>query len=181
MAIDPNERPPLFTPETEELVREMLKNPDVSPKFRRLLKEANPKAVLPLIDLEDSIAKIQEGADKKVGEALHEVGKLKAELKIKDERSSLKAAGLSEAEIGEVEKLMQEKGITDYTIAANAFRYARQLATPTPSINKRPAVTHEVPKEIMEKVATGDTSELTQWSRTGAYDDLEAFNRAQQR
>ena len=55
MAIDPNERPPLFTPETEELVREMLKNPDVSPKFRRLLKEANPKAVLPLIDLEDNL------------------------------------------------------------------------------------------------------------------------------
>lgn len=177
---DPNSSAPLFTPETEKLVRQMLKDGKAGPKFLRLLKEANPDAAIPAVDLEDKIAAIKAEADKKVDEVSHKFDSLNASVNRAMELEGLRKRGLSQEDIDALEKFKSEKGITDYKIAADAFLYARQLASPTPQINtQRKPMTGDVPKEIMEAVGKGDMSGLDQWARDGAYADINAAKQAQ--
>lgn len=159
---DPNERPPILSAATQELLANVLKDPEGGKDFMRMLKKHNPKASIPVVELDDRIEAIREESNKKIGALENTISKLQTEQGIKEQRGYLVSKGLDAKQIEEVEKLMLERKIPDYEAGLDLYTYRRQLAQPTPHITPRKPITDGMPKEISEALAQGNTGPLNQ-------------------
>jgi hypothetical protein len=113
------------------------------PKYRKrvlgLIKEVNPNAVIPELDVDDAV---ERGVTERVKPVVDENAVLRKELdEVKRTLSRDKFAvsvGLTEDELVEVEALAKEAGITKGETAVEHWRMKTQLGTPrsTPQVKQ---------------------------------------------
>jgi len=117
-----------------QLAKTLSENPSTRKEFLRMTKKVNPDLPIPELEIEDY-------THQKVSAAEERVMQLESKLREKDaveelnrRRQAVIKKGLAtEDNIGEIEKLMLEKGMTNHETAAEYFDWMRQAAEPTPN------------------------------------------------
>lgn len=123
------------------LLDKIAQNPATRGKFLELVKEIAPNVSIPEIDAAKPIVEKLTAFEKRIDERFAEFDKQRgdrdakeAETRVKGEidsnRKKLRSQGWTDEGITNVEKLMTERGITDYEIAAAAFEKMQPPAEP---------------------------------------------------
>lgn len=106
----------------------LLQDPETRSKFFGLVKAKNPTMVIPEVDVKtqlDAAIAVERAEREKLAQELRDE---RTRTEIKERRAGLKAKGMTDAEITEVEKTMHEKGIVSHDTAADYYMQSRQLA-----------------------------------------------------
>jgi len=127
--------------EYKEAVVAITKDPSRRMKLLEMWKEADPAKSIPEIDAAQPIRKelsdVRDKTTKELEElrALVEKQRLQQEYKelLTSERAKLRSAGWTSEGIEQVEKLMQERGIGDYEVAAAYIEKSQQAKAAEPS------------------------------------------------
>lgn len=147
-------------------------NPKTRKDFMRLVKAGNPDLSIPEVDLPDEIMS-RIDAEAKKREAL-EAQLLEASVReqVRERREELKRAkSLSDEQIGEVEKLMVEKGIGNHDTAADFYLSQRKMAEPTPSF----AAPKKLEIPALDQIRKGASMrEIMETAAHQAIDDLKS-------
>ena len=115
------------------LARELAENPNTRESFLRLTKKARPNLTIDSIDMKDDLnARFQ--AMQEQNDTLHNKLRERDALEeLEKRRRSLVKNGKakSEDDVGEIEKVMLEKGITNHETAADYYEFMKSSAKPT--------------------------------------------------
>lgn len=145
------------------LAKNLSDNPETRNDFLKMTKKANPSMSIPEVDIPLNMEAMLQTERTERGKLEKELLKDRVERDVEKRRASLMAdKGLSEKDVGEVEKLMVEKGIASHETAADYYKMQQQSARPTPSFTGHGS--HQLPK-----VDTKDFGgNMAQWSRNEA-------------
>ncbi len=115
------------------LARQLAENPATRKDFLRLTKKAKPDMPIPELEIEDSTTSAVQKAEDRVQALEAKLAEKDAREELEKRRSKIRARGLKDDDIAEVEKIMLEKGIMQHDAAADYWDWMKQASTPTPS------------------------------------------------
>ena len=115
------------------LARQLAENPATRKDFLRLTKKAKPDMPIPELEIEESTTSAVQKAEDRVQALEAKLAEKDAREELEKRRSKIRARGLKDDDIAEVEKIMLEKGITQHDAAADYWDWMKQASTPTPS------------------------------------------------
>lgn len=165
-----------LTPEQIEEIAEMSLAITSTPRgrleFQHLAKQANPELVTPELD--------QALATQELNERLESVStEFQAYKQQVEEREKemaewaevISANACTYSDIREVQKFMQENGITNKMYGAKAWTGSKQIAEPTVSGSR----TFDMPKTFIQKWKDAGSKGLAQMARDEAYIALQEY------
>ena len=111
--------------ELAALAQTLAENPETRKDFLRMTKKVKPDLPIPELDIEDY-------THRAVSRSEDRVQALEAKLREKEAIEELQKGLISnESEVGDVEKIMLERGITNHETAAEYHQWMKQAAVPT--------------------------------------------------
>jgi len=138
------------------LARELAENPNTRESFLRLTKKARPNLTIDSIDMKDDLDSrfkvMQEQND-----ALHNKLRERDALdELQNRRKNLVKTGKakSEDDVGEIEKVMLEKGITNHETAADYYEFMKTSAKPTSPNVFNSSFMNETARDTLSKFRT---------------------------
>ena len=121
--------------ELAALAQTLAENPDTRKDFLRMTKKVKPDLPIPELDIEDYTNKAVNRSESRVQALEAKLREKEAIEELQKRRQSLMKKGLisNESEVGDVEKIMLERGITNHETAAEYHQWMKQAAVPTSS------------------------------------------------
>jgi hypothetical protein len=119
--------------ELAALAQTLAENPDTRKDFLRMTKKVKPDLPIPELDIEDYTNKAVNRSENRVQALEAKLREKEAIEELQKRRQSLMKKGLisNESEVGDVEKIMLERGITNHETAAEYHQWMKQAAVPT--------------------------------------------------
>ena len=119
--------------ELAALAQTLAENPDTRKDFLRMTKKVKPDLPIPELDIEDYTNKAVNRSESRVQALEAKLREKEAIEELQKRRQSLMKKGLisNESEVGDVEKIMLERGITNHETAAEYHQWMKQAAVPT--------------------------------------------------
>lgn len=121
--------------ELAALAQTLAENPETRKDFLRMTKRVKPDLPIPELDIEDYTHKAVSRSEDRVQALEARLREKEAIEELQKRRQSLMKKGLisNESEVGDVEKIMLERGITNHETAAEYHQWMKQAAVPTSS------------------------------------------------
>jgi len=121
--------------ELAALAQTLAENPDTRKDFLRMTKKVKPDLPIPELDIEDYTQKAVSRSEDRVQALEAKLREKEAIEDLNNRRQNLMKKGLisNESEVGDVEKIMLERGITNHETAAEYHQWMKQAAVPTSS------------------------------------------------
>ena len=121
--------------ELAALAQTLAENPDTRKDFLRMTKKVKPDLPIPELDIEDYTHRAVSRSEDRVQALEAKLREKEAIEELQKRRQSLMKKGLisNESEVGDVEKIMLERGITNHETAAEYHQWMKQAAVPTSS------------------------------------------------
>jgi hypothetical protein len=119
--------------ELAALAQTLAENPDTRKDFLRMTKRVKPDLPIPELDIEDYTHRAVSRSEDRVQALEAKLREKEALEELQSRRQSLMKKGLiaNESEVGDVEKIMLERGITNHETAAEYHQWMKQAAVPT--------------------------------------------------
>jgi len=119
--------------ELAALAQTLAENPDTRKDFLRMTKRVKPDLPIPELDIEDYTHRAVSRSEDRVQALEAKLREKEAVEELQKRRQSLMKKGLiaNESEVGDVEKIMLERGITNHETAAEYHQWMKQAAVPT--------------------------------------------------
>ena len=119
--------------ELAALAQTLAENPDTRKDFLRMTKKVKPDLPIPELDIEDYTQRAVNRSEDRVQALEAKLREKEAIEELQKRRQSLMKKGLisNESEVGDVEKIMLERGITNHETAAEYHQWMKQAAVPT--------------------------------------------------
>lgn len=119
--------------ELAALAQTLAENPETRKDFLRMTKKVKPDLPIPELDIEDYTQKAVSRSEDRVQALEAKLREKEAVEELQKRRQSLMKKGLisNESEVGDVEKIMLERGITNHETAAEYHQWMKQAAVPT--------------------------------------------------
>ena len=119
--------------ELAALAQTLAENPDTRKDFLRMTKRVKPDLPIPELDIEDYTHRAVSRSEDRVQALEAKLREKEAIEELNNRRQSLMKKGLisNESEVGDVEKIMLERGITNHETAAEYHQWMKQAAVPT--------------------------------------------------
>jgi hypothetical protein len=119
--------------ELAALAQTLAENPDTRKDFLRMTKRIKPDLPIPELDIEDYTHRAVSKSEERVQALEAKLREKEALEELQSRRQSLMKKGLiaNESEVGDVEKIMLERGITNHETAAEYHQWMKQAAVPT--------------------------------------------------
>jgi hypothetical protein len=119
--------------ELAQLAQTLAENPDTRKDFLRMTKRIKPDLPIPELDIEDYTHRAVSKSEERVQALEAKLREKEALEELQSRRQSLMKKGLiaNESEVGDVEKIMLERGITNHETAAEYHQWMKQAAVPT--------------------------------------------------
>ena len=119
--------------ELAALAQTLAENPETRKDFLRMTKRIKPELPIPELDIEDYTHKAVSKSEERVQALEAKLREKEAMEELQKRRTNLMKKGLiqNEDEIGEVEKIMLERGIQNHETAAEYHQWMKQAAVPT--------------------------------------------------
>jgi len=119
--------------ELAALAQTLAENPDTRKDFLRMTKKVKPDLPIPELDIEDYTHRAVSRSEDRVQALEAKLREKEAIEELNNRRQSLMKKGLisNESEVGDVEKIMLERGITNHETAAEYHQWMKQAAVPT--------------------------------------------------
>jgi hypothetical protein len=119
--------------ELAALAQTLAENPDTRKDFLRMTKKVKPDLPIPELDIEDYTHRAVSRSEDRVQALEAKLREKEAIEELQKRRQSLMKKGLisNESEVGAVEKIMLERGITNHETAAEYHQWMKQAAVPT--------------------------------------------------
>ena len=119
--------------ELAALAQTLAENPDTRKDFLRMTKKVKPDLPIPELDIEDYTNRAVNRSESRVQALEAKLREKEAIEELQKRRQSLMKKGLisNESEVGDVEKIMLERGITNHETAAEYHKWMKQAAVPT--------------------------------------------------
>lgn len=155
----------------------ILDNPETRSLGLRATQHLNPKAVIPELQLENRVGAALQKERERTDKLEQEVRERDARDRVMAERTSLREAGHSKADVDAIEALMIEEkkngNHLTYELAARYYKGQQQMAAPTPH-NVGPALTYSMPTDALASLKGGKAglSKFARESAAQALDDL---------
>ena len=121
--------------ELAALAQTLAENPETRKDFLRMTKKVKPDLPIPELDIEDYTQRAVNRSEDRVQALEAKLREKEAIEELNNRRQSLMKKGLisNESEVGDVEKIMLERGITNHETAAEYHQWMKQAAVPTSS------------------------------------------------
>ena len=121
--------------ELAALAQTLAENPDTRKDFLRMTRKVKPDLPIPELDIEDYTHRAVTRSEDRVHALEAKLREKEAIEELNSRRQSLMKKGLisNESEVGDVEKIMLERGITNHETAAEYHQWMKQAAVPTSS------------------------------------------------
>jgi hypothetical protein len=121
--------------ELAALAQTLAENPETRKDFLRMTKRVKPDLPIPELDIEDYTNRAVNKSEERVQALEAKLRERDAMEELQNRRKSLMKKGLiaNESEVGDVEKIMLERGITNHETAAEYHQWMKQAAVPTSS------------------------------------------------
>ena len=121
--------------ELAALAQTLAENPETRKDFLRMTKRVKPDLPIPELDIEDYTHRAVSRSEDRVQALEAKLREKEALEELQKRRQSLMKKGLisNESEVGDVEKIMLERGITNHETAAEYHQWMKQAAVPTSS------------------------------------------------
>ena len=121
--------------ELAALAQTLSENPETRKDFLRMTKRVKPDLPIPELDIEDYTHRAVSRSEDRVQALEAKLREKEAIEELQKRRQSLMKKGLisDESEVGDVEKIMLERGITNHETAAEYHQWMKQAAVPTSS------------------------------------------------
>jgi hypothetical protein len=119
--------------ELAALAQTIAENPETRKDFLRMTKRVKPDLPIPELDIEDYTHRAVSRSEDRVQALEAKLREKEALEELQNRRQSLMKKGLiaNESEVGDVEKIMLERGITNHETAAEYHQWMKQAAMPT--------------------------------------------------
>jgi len=119
--------------ELAALAQTLAENPETRKDFLRMTKRVKPDLPIPELDIEDYTHRAVSRSEDRVQALEAKLREKEALEELQKRRQSLLKKGLisNESEVGDVEKIMLERGITSHETAAEYHQWMKQAAVPT--------------------------------------------------
>ena len=119
--------------ELAALAQTLAENPDTRKDFLRMTRKVKPDLPIPELDIEDYTHRAVSRSEDRVQALEAKLREKEAIEELQQRRQSLMKKGLisDESEVGDVEKIMLERGITNHETAAEYHQWMKQAAVPT--------------------------------------------------
>ena len=118
--------------ELAALAQTLAENPETRKDFLRMTKKVKPDLPIPELDIEDYTHRTVSKAEERVQALEAKLREKEAMEELQNRRNSVVKKGLAaESELGDVEKIMLERGITNHETAAEYHQWMKQAAVPT--------------------------------------------------
>jgi len=119
--------------ELAALAQTLAENPETRKDFLRMTKKVKPDLPIPELDIEDYTHRAVSRSEDRVQALEAKLREKEAVEELQKRRQSLMKKGLisNESEVGDVEKIMSERGITNHETAAEYHQWMKQAAVPT--------------------------------------------------
>jgi hypothetical protein len=119
--------------ELAALAQTLAENPETRKDFLRMTKRVKPDLPIPELDIEDYTHRAVSRSEDRVQALEAKLREKEALEELQNRRQSLMKKGLisNESEVGDVEKIMLERGITNHETAAEYHQWMKQAAVPT--------------------------------------------------
>ena len=119
--------------ELAQLAQTLAENPDTRKDFLRMTKKVKPDLPIPELDIEEYTNQAVTRSEDRVQALEAKLREKEAIEELQNRRNALMKKGLisNESEIGDVEKIMLERGITNHETAAEYHQWMKQAAVPT--------------------------------------------------
>ena len=156
-----------------ELAQALATNPETRNGFLGLTKKINPDAHIPEIDIPASFQASMAPQLDRLKQLETAQAKRDMEDRVRASReSALKVKGVSDADMGDIEKLMLEKRIPDHATAAEFLVAQRRSAEPTPSMTRPRQPADVIPKLPDLKEFGGNLQDYARQQAYAAIDEL---------
>lgn len=121
--------------ELAALAQTLAENPDTRKDFLRMTRKVKPDLPIPELDIEDYTHRAVSRSEDRVQALEAKLREKEAIEELNSRRQSLMKKGLisNESEVGDVEKIMLERGITNHETAAEYHQWMKKAAVPTSS------------------------------------------------
>ena len=121
--------------ELAALAQTLAENPDTRKDFLRMTRKVKPDLPIPELDIEDYTHRAVTRSEDRVQALEAKLREKEAIEELNSRRQSLMKKGLisNESEVGDVEKIMLERGITNHETAAEYHQWMKKAAVPTSS------------------------------------------------
>jgi hypothetical protein len=113
------------------LSAQLASDPATRKEFLRLTKKVRPDVQFAELDIEDQREADRKATDDKIEALQKKLEDQQLQSRVKEQRDALRAKGMSDEDITEVEKTMMENGIADHGRAAEFMKFMKQSAEPT--------------------------------------------------
>lgn len=157
-----------LTPEAQaqlaKLMTDLANNPKTRKKVVGLIKEIDPSRRFPDVEAEELEEKMQREFDKR--DQLRETERVNRRL---EKQKAALSDRYDDKAIGEIESLMQKKGISDYEDGAMLYAAVTKPATPTYEVNDH--------KWSLPAIEIKDFGNLKQRSLANAYQAIDDLRR----
>ena len=119
--------------ELAALAQTLAENPETRKDFLRMTKKVKPDLPIPELDIEDYTHRAVSRSEDRVQALEAKLREKEAIEELQKRRQSLMKKGLisNESEVGDVEKIMLERCITNHETAAEYHQWMKQAAVPT--------------------------------------------------
>ena len=119
--------------ELAALAQTLAEDPETRKDFLRMTKRVKPDLPIPKLDIEDYTHRAVSRSEDRVQALEAKLREKEAIEELQKRRQSLMKKGLisNESEVGDVEKIMLERGITNHETAAEYHQWMKQAAVPT--------------------------------------------------
>ena len=110
--------------QTDKLIADLASDPSTRPAFLRMVKQKNPDLIIPELEQEERLAKLKEEMTAENQRLAQQIRDRDTLDELNKRRADVVRSGLiSEDELPEVEKLMQDGHATSHEAAAKMFAY----------------------------------------------------------
>lgn len=155
---------------SHDLMQTLMKDPAAREMMQRGLKKLRPELSIPEIDAKDAIRE-ELDIERKERQALQkQIMEDRVRARLEAQRAKAKSDyHLTDADMGEVEKLMTdaENPIPTYDAAARVHAASKKSGTPTPASFSAP--TYEMPEKDVWGKGIGNKAELNKIAEREAY------------
>lgn len=148
-----------------KLMDELYQDPKTRDEVLGIIKKKYPEVRIPELEVQDRVEKIEQKWEKRYEEREKTWQEREAKIARQEAIDAMKAKGVGDAEVEEVEKLMVEAKIGDPATAAEVFVTRRAAAAP----RTRPDFTFDLPDQ---KELFGSPSQRKNWARKMAAQTL---------
>ena len=148
-----------------KLMDELYQDPKTRDQVLGIIKTKYPEVRIPELEVQDRVEKLEQRWEKRYEEREKTWQEREAKIARQEAIDAMKAKGVGDAEVEEVEKLMVEAKIGDPATAAEVFVTRRAAAAP----RTRPDFTFDLPDQ---KELFGSPSQRKNWARKMAAQTL---------